>query len=149
MTGVPWLDWALLAVSLFNALLLLWLGLTVFLNAERRTWGIWLASTGLLLGALFFISHTALLGGSVSLIMPGLDIWWRLGWVTALALPFFWYLAVLWYAGYWDRPPGQVQGGELYRRLHRRLRRRQRPRSWQSLAQPSRVPPGRAGPAHR
>jgi signal transduction histidine kinase len=123
MTGVPWLDWALLAVSLFNALLLLWLGLTVFLNAERRTWGIWLASTGLLLGALFFISHTALLGGSVSLIMPGLDIWWRLGWVTALALPFFWYLAVLWYAGYWDQPPGQAQ---LRGRLYRRLRRRQR-----------------------
>jgi signal transduction histidine kinase len=117
VTGKPWLDWALLAVSLFNTLLLLWLGLTVFLNAERRTWGIWLTCAGLLLGTLLFISHTALLGGSVSLVVPDLDIWWRLGWVAALALPYSWYLAILWYAGFWDRPQGRV---------HRRLYHRQR-----------------------
>ena len=36
MTGEPLLDWAIMAVSLFNTVLLLWLGLTVLLNAERR-----------------------------------------------------------------------------------------------------------------
>ena len=41
MTGVVLLDWAIIAVSLFNAILLLWLGLTVLLNADRRTWGVW------------------------------------------------------------------------------------------------------------
>ena len=49
MTGILWLDWAILAMSLFNTVLQLWLGLTVLLNAERRSWGIWLASGGLLL----------------------------------------------------------------------------------------------------
>ncbi|MEN8185421.1 MAG: DUF58 domain-containing protein, partial [Myxococcota bacterium] len=36
----------------FNAILLIWLGLTVLFNAERRTWGIWLAGGGLLCAAL-------------------------------------------------------------------------------------------------
>ena len=48
MTGSFFLDWAIMAVSLFNTILLLWLGLTVLLNAERRTWGVWLAGGGLL-----------------------------------------------------------------------------------------------------
>jgi signal transduction histidine kinase len=119
MTGLPWLDWAMLAVSLFNALLLLWLGLTVFLNAERRVWGIWLASAGLLLGAAFFIIHTvilAILGSGISLLTSvrdtGLDTGWRLGWLPVAALPFMWYLAVLWYAGYWERR--QAEGRQRY-----------------------------------
>jgi signal transduction histidine kinase len=117
MTGHLWLDWAMLAVSLFNTLLLLWLGMTVFLNAERRTWGIWLASGGLLLGAIFFTSHTAILGQGVSVITPGLNFWWRIGWIPVAALPFIWYLVMLWYAGFWDRPiGGQVGRGALRRR---------------------------------
>ncbi len=124
MTGLPWLDWAMLAVSLFNALLLLWLGLTVFLNAERRVWGIWLASAGLLLGAAFFIIHTvilAILGSGISLLTSvldtGLDTGWRLGWLPVAALPFMWYLAVLWYAGYWERRQDEgPQRDRLYRR---------------------------------
>ena len=40
MTSTFILDWAIMAVSLFDTILLLWLGLTVLLNAERRTWGI-------------------------------------------------------------------------------------------------------------
>ncbi len=51
MTGIFWLDWAALAVSLHNTILLLWLGLTVLFNADRRTWGIWLAGGGETLGA--------------------------------------------------------------------------------------------------
>lgn len=117
MTGKFWLDWAMLSVSLFNALLLLWLGLTVFLNAERRVWGIWLSSGGILLGAIFFTSHSAILGQGVNMITPGLNFWWRLGWIPVAALPFMWYIAILWYAGYWDHSHGQTAGrGELYRR---------------------------------
>jgi hypothetical protein len=37
MTGIFILDWATLAVSLHNTILLLWLALTVWLNADRRT----------------------------------------------------------------------------------------------------------------
>ena len=55
------LEWATLAVSLFNTILLLWLGFTVLLNAERRNLGIWLAGGGLLLGGAFFLSHSMLL----------------------------------------------------------------------------------------
>ncbi len=47
MSGNFSLDWLTLAVSLFNTILLLWLGLTVLLNAERRSWGIWMAGGGL------------------------------------------------------------------------------------------------------
>ena len=40
MTGGFWLDWAIISVSLFNTILLCWLGLTVLLNADRRDWGV-------------------------------------------------------------------------------------------------------------
>ena len=49
MTGIFWLDWATLAVSLHNTILLLWLALTVWLNADRRTRGIVFVSGALLL----------------------------------------------------------------------------------------------------
>ncbi len=69
MTGHFLLDAALVAVSLFNAILMLWLGLTVLLNAGPRSpasrsgaWGFWIAAVGLMLGGLFFIFHTVLLG---------------------------------------------------------------------------------------
>ena len=45
MTGEFFVDWATMAVSLFNTVLLLWLGLTILLNAELRTWGTWLAGS--------------------------------------------------------------------------------------------------------
>ena len=61
-TGIWALDWAILAGSLMNTILLLWLGLTVLLNAERRTWGTWIGGGALLLGAAFFLSHSAILG---------------------------------------------------------------------------------------
>jgi signal transduction histidine kinase len=104
MTGLIGLDWAMLTVSLFNALLLLWLGLTVLLNAERRVWGIWLSSTGLLLGSIFFASHSAIMVQGIYVITPGLKFWWQIGWMSVVSLPFMWYLAVLWYTGYWDHP---------------------------------------------
>jgi signal transduction histidine kinase len=107
------LSWATMAVSLFNTVLLLWLGLTVLLNAERRSWGIWLTGGGLLMGAAFFVSHSAILGYGLHTVGPGTEFWWRLGWVPVVTLPFSWYVVMLWYSGYWDNR----QGG-----LHRRQR---------------------------
>ena len=75
MSGWPALDATVMAVSFFNTLLLLWLGLAVLLNAERRSKGIWLAGGGLLSGAAFLIVHTAILGEGVT----------RVGRETALA----------------------------------------------------------------
>ena len=53
-----YLDWAGLAVSLFTTISLLWLGLTILLNGNRRAAGTWLIGVGMLLGAAFFTSHT-------------------------------------------------------------------------------------------
>ena len=113
------LNWAIMAVSFFNTILLLWLGATVLLNAERRDWGIGLATGGLLLGGAFFVSHTAILGlfigghlvsGYTAIISDGLLVigrnmifWWTTGLAPAIALPFAWYLIMLWYGGFWNR----------------------------------------------
>lgn len=113
MTGWFTLDWALIAVSLFNTLVLLWLGLTVLLSAEQRTWGVWLIGGGMLLGGAFFISHTAILGHDLSFGGTGADFWWQVGWVPVVLAPYAWYVVILWYAGYWDDPAS---------RLHRRHR---------------------------
>jgi hypothetical protein len=115
MTGALFLDWATVAVSLFNTILLLWLGLTVLLNAERRTlqqaqrrrWGVWLIGGGLLMGGLFFASHSAILGHNLSYVSQGANFWWQVGWVPVVASPF------AWYAGFWD---------DKTTRLHRRQR---------------------------
>jgi signal transduction histidine kinase len=113
MTGVFVLDWAILSVSLFNTILLFWLGLTVLLNAERQNWGIWLAGGGLLTGGVFFLVHTAILGSGLSLFSPEINLLWRLGWIPVVVLPFSWYLVNLWYAGFFDQPAAA---------LHRRHR---------------------------
>ncbi|MCA9997923.1 MAG: hypothetical protein KDE56_19320 [Anaerolineales bacterium] len=114
MTTNPLLNWAIIAVSLFNTILTTWLGLTVLLNADRRHWGIWLASGSLLLSGAFFVSHTAVVGiGLLRLTLLGMIFWWVVGIVPMLALPFSWYVIVLWYAGFWHHPAS-------------RLRRRQR-----------------------
>jgi hypothetical protein len=103
MTSNPYLYWAIQAVSLFNAMLLAWLGLTVLLNSDRRRWGIWVAGGGMLLGAAFFVSHSALLGlGFIDLSWNALVFWWSIGLLSAIALPFLWYVIMLWYGGYWE-----------------------------------------------
>ncbi len=129
MSGNLYLNWAIMAVSLFNALLLIWLGLTVLLNSDRRAWGIWIASAGLLLGGLFFISHSAIYGlfvegyiltNTVTIISEGLlsigwnmAFWWTVGLFPAIMLPFAWYVVMLWYGGFWtDRQ------STLYKRQH-------------------------------
>ncbi len=113
MTGRFGLDWAILAVSLFNMILLLWLGLTVLLNADRRNWGVWLMGGGLLVGAFFFISHSAILGQELSMNLDGLNFWWRVGWFLVTVSPLVWYIAALWISGFWATPRSS---------LHRRHR---------------------------
>jgi signal transduction histidine kinase len=102
MSGNFYLDWAILAVSLTNVILLGWLGLTVLLNAEHRTWGVWLTGGGLLLAAGFFVSHTAILGLGTETTGYNLNLWWRTGWLPLVALPLGWYVMVLWHVGFWD-----------------------------------------------
>jgi two-component sensor histidine kinase len=120
MTGHVLLDGLLLSVSLFNAILMLWLGLTVFLNAGHRSpagrsgsWGFWIAAVGLILGGLFFVFHSILLGFSLSAIIPALQFWWRAGWITVVLLPFSWYAVMLWYSGFWE------EGADELVRRHR------------------------------
>jgi hypothetical protein len=131
VTGNFPLDWATQAVSLFNAIILLWLGLTVLLNAERRTLGLWIAGGQLLMGAAFFLSHSIILGYGQSIFNPGVNFWWHLGWIPVVSLPYAWYGVMLWYAGFWsssdspgesDEPAEPGEPGEPDSPLRRRHR---------------------------
>lgn len=102
MTGILLLDWALLAVSLFDTILPLWLGLTILLNADRRSWGVWVMGGGLVTASGFFVSHTAILGGMFSLSSQALDFWWHVGWIPIVISPYAWYVVTLWYTGFWN-----------------------------------------------
>ena len=96
------LPWAMFAVSLFNLILLLWLGLTILLNAQERNWGTYLAGSGFLVGALFFLLHTAALHYSLDFLLENSPIWWLILAAPVGALPFGWMVLMLWYCGYWD-----------------------------------------------
>ncbi|RIK37073.1 MAG: hypothetical protein DCC55_25380 [Chloroflexi bacterium] len=109
MTGRFWLDWTILTVSLFNMILLLWLGLIILLNANRRDWGVWLMGGGLVVGALFFVSHSAILGQELAMNFDGLNFWWRAGWFPVTVSPFAWYVAVLWFSGFWAAPQSRLK----------------------------------------
>ncbi len=113
MTGSFGLDWATASVSLFNTILLLWLGFTILLNADKRGVGVWVMGGGLLSGGIFFISHTAILGHGISLLAKGLEFWWQIGWIPVIVSPFTWYGLTLWYGGFWSQPQGKL------RRRHR------------------------------
>jgi signal transduction histidine kinase len=97
------LNWAVMAVSLFNTILLIWLGLTVLLNAESRTWGLWLAGGANLLGGVFFLVHSIFLAHGLNTFSRSIDFWWRVGWVPVVTIPYIWYVVILWYSGFWDR----------------------------------------------
>ena len=107
------LTWALVALSLSNTILLLWLGLTLWLNAERRDLGIAVTAGGFLLGSAFFISHSALLLSDTWTLTRSNTLWLALGMAPVLLLPFVWYVVLLWYSGYWAAP------GSRLRRRHR------------------------------
>jgi signal transduction histidine kinase len=111
VTGRFWFDWPLLALSLANGILLLWLGLTVLLNAERRTPGVALLALAAWLGSAFFAAHTAILASGEGPASAALNLWWEVGWLPLLALPLAWYGVVLWYGGY----GGEGQGLRRHR----------------------------------
>jgi signal transduction histidine kinase len=98
------------AVSLFNTILLLWLGLTVFLNAQNRSWGTYLASGGLLLGGAFFLAHSAALDSSIEGLLDSSPNWWLALVVPLLCLPFGWLILMIWSCGFWD------DGARMHRR---------------------------------
>lgn len=112
MSAFPLLNWLALTVSILNTLYMLWIGLTILLNAERRVWGVWLAGGSLLLGAAFFVSHSIIISRGLTYPDWQFAVWWKIGLIPAHVLPYAWYVVMLWYAGYW-------QEGE------NRLRRRQ------------------------
>lgn len=109
MTGSLPIDWATLATSLFNMILLLWLGSTVWLNAERRSLGIWIAGGQLVLGGVFFVIHSVIIGQGWLVFDSTLTIWWRLGWFPVVSLPYAWYVVMLWYGGYWHTPTNPLR----------------------------------------
>ncbi len=109
MIGNFWLDWLTLAVSIFNTIIMLWMGMMILLSTDKRTPGVWFASGGLLFGALFFVSHTAIIGQEVSFFTPGTNFWWHIGWVPVVAVPFVWYIVMLWFAGYWDHKASDLR----------------------------------------
>ena len=92
---------ALLAIafSVFSLITFLWLGLTVLLIGNRRSSVTWMGSVGLLLGALFFLCHGALVGAGVPVGASATDFWWHLAFVPGFAAPFFWAAIGLHYAG--------------------------------------------------
>jgi hypothetical protein len=79
--------------------MLLWLGLTVWLNGERSKPVVPLAATALLAAAVFFLSHTMILGRGFTDTDLGMDFWWRIAWVPLPIAPFAWLLVVMRYAG--------------------------------------------------
>lgn len=100
---LDFLDWAIRSLSFFNTIALLWLGLTVLLNAERRTLGTWLSGSGLLLGAVFFAGHSTVVGRELGTFEGEMEFWWRVGWLPFVSPPYLWYLAMAWYSGVWNR----------------------------------------------
>jgi two-component sensor histidine kinase len=98
-----WIDAAIFigaqAVSLFNTVLLLWLGLTVLLTGDRRKPATIAGGVGLLLGSLFFMGHTLLIAHTVNFFGGGVNIVWRVMWFVLVVAPYFWGLAIFYYSG--------------------------------------------------
>jgi signal transduction histidine kinase len=87
------------AVSLFDTVLLLWLGLTVLLTGDRRKEATIAGGVGLLLGSLFFMGHTLLIAHTVNFFGGGVNVVWRVMWFVLVAAPYFWGLAIFYYSG--------------------------------------------------
>jgi signal transduction histidine kinase len=98
------LESAALALSIFVTTMLLWLGLTVLFNGERRNSVVLLSTAGLLAAAVFFLSHTMILGIGFTETGVGMDFWWRLAWLPLPLAPYVWLLTALRYA---DLSPAQ------------------------------------------
>ncbi len=99
MISLDQLNAAAKALSLLNTITFVWLGLTLLLNAERRTVGTMVAGAGLLLAGLFFTVHFILIGRLAELVEPTLQSWWTPIRLTFLIPPYMWYVAFAWYCG--------------------------------------------------
>lgn len=88
-----------IALSVFNLITFLWLGLMVLLLGDRRNLITWVGGIGLLLAALFFLCHGALVGAGVPAGASPSDVWWRVSWLPAFVAPLFWAATGLHYAG--------------------------------------------------
>jgi len=93
---------ALLALSLFNAVLYGWLGLTVLLSAGRRVRSLLIPGGAMVAAGLFFLGQTVVLVEGLGPALLILFIRWKVGWLTGLALPLAWYATMLWHAGFWS-----------------------------------------------
>ncbi|HEX8729350.1 MAG TPA: ATP-binding protein, partial [Ktedonobacterales bacterium] len=87
-----------IALSAFNLITFLWLGLMVLLLGDRRNLITWVGGIGLLLAALFFLCHGALVGAGVPEGASPSDVWWRVSWLPAFVAPLFWAATGLHYA---------------------------------------------------
>jgi signal transduction histidine kinase len=99
MSEMDLLQSAMRALSLFNTIASLWLGLTVLLNAERRPAGTWLIGGGLLMAGLFFALHSTLVGREVDALFADIPLLWPYLWLLFVCPPYIWYVVVDWYCG--------------------------------------------------
>jgi signal transduction histidine kinase len=88
-----------IALSAFNLITFLWFGLMVLLLGDRRNLITWVGGIGLLLAALFFLCHGALVGAGLPEGASPSDVWWRVSWLPAFVAPLFWAATGLHYAG--------------------------------------------------
>ena len=87
-----------LAVSMFNAIICLWLGLTVWLDGGRER-GPRLAASGMLMAGVFFLIHAAVINKGAPITSIGIPLWWRVISVPSLLAPYAWYATMVWYTG--------------------------------------------------
>ena len=119
MTSNVYIEFGITALSILNGILLLWLGLTVWLNAQSRGWGLWLAALGLLLGSVFFILHSTIISAIRELFWINNMLWWPAAWGMVIFLPLAWYVDILWYTGYWNLNTVEHPSLQHTKRIHR------------------------------
>jgi signal transduction histidine kinase len=97
--SVPYtvLEWADRSLSLFNTIVVLWLGAIVLLHAGRRRWDTWLACGGMALAGLFFAGHSTIVGQRLNATSGAMSFWWHAIWLAFIIWPLLWYAIVAWY----------------------------------------------------
>jgi hypothetical protein len=88
-----------IALSVFSLITYLWLGLTVLLMGNRRSFVTWFGGLGLLTASIFFLCHGAMVGAGLPIGPSPTDFWWHLSWVPGFLAPLFWAATGLHYAG--------------------------------------------------
>ncbi len=89
--------WADRALSLFNTVVVLWLGAIVLLHAGRRQWDTWLACGGMMLAGIFFAGHSTVVGQRLDATNGAMGFWWQAIWLAFIIWPLLWYAIVAWY----------------------------------------------------